>query len=579
MNTVPDRLTDPTVQAADSGKRLTTWYAQGHSDGLGDRLLMFDNTSAPSWEILRFKTSLARDPRFDTALRQRVERLSTFQHPAFPVVRPITELGHEDGLAVVSTYASGVSISEGLKKPRSTSFAVRLLRQVVPAIAALQQHAPGVAHGALTVDRLILTAEGRLMIREHMLASAIESLQPTRARLWADFGLLAPPSSSDIAAIDERCDVVQVALVVLSLMAGRRIGPDEYPDKTRDLLEEIAGRVLWQEPELFASLRRWLERALQIDVQPFRSASDANAALGQLQDQPVRTDESGMLQLTPKRASGHERPMPLLGAPSAALSAARDTRPDPATTLPLSRWRELPVIAWAAVAVGVLAIGEAVFIGRLLYPASAEADTSSPATVTQQTNRTAPVQPNQNPLTDQPRLSPVPAPVTTPAPTALPVSLPTLAVANDRAPSVETQAASARNGGFRVSAPIELHVLDGERLLGSSTDGPIIAPAGRHEFEFVNSVIGYRVRQVVTVRPGSVSTVAVTVPNGTLNINAMPWATVWIDGTSYGETPLGNLSVVPGQHEIVFRHPQLGERREITVVRADTTTKVAITFK
>jgi serine/threonine-protein kinase len=95
----------------------------------------------------------------------------------------------------------------------------------------------------------------------------------------------------------------------------------------------------------------------------------------------------------------------------------------------------------------------------------------------------------------------------------------------------------------------------------------------------VNSVIGYRVRQVVTVRPGSVSTVAVTVPNGTLNINAMPWATVWIDGTSYGETPLGNLSVVPGQHEIVFRHPQLGERREITVVRADTTTKVAITFK
>ena len=579
MNTVTDRPTDPTAQAADSGKRLTTWYAQGHSDGLGDRLLMFDNTSAPSWEILRFKTSLARDPRFETALRQRVERLSTFQHPAFPVVRPITELGHEDGLAVVSTYASGVSISEGLKKPRSTSFAVRLLRQVVPAIAALQQHAPGVAHGALTVDRLILTAEGRLMIREHMLASAIESLQLTRARLWADFGLLAPPSSSDIAAIDERCDVVQMALVVLSLMAGRRIGPHEYPDKTRDILEEIAGRVLWQEPELFRSLRSWLERALQIDVQPFRSASEANAALGQLQDQPVRTDDSGMLQLTPKRTSVRESPLPLPGAPSAALSAARDKRPDPSTALPRSRWRELPVIAWAAVAVGLLAIGEAVFIGRLLYPASAEADTSSPASVTQQTNRAAPVQPDQNPLVDQPRLSPVPAPVTTPAPTALPVSLPTLAVANDRAPSVETQAASARNGGFRVSAPIELHVLDGERLLGSSTDGPIIAPAGRHEFEFVNSVIGYRVRQVVNVRPGSVSTVAVPVPNGTLNINAMPWATVWIDGTSFGETPLGNLSVVPGQHEIVFRHPQLGERREITVVRADTTTKVAITFK
>ena len=55
-------------------------------------------------------------------------------------------------------------------------------------------------------------------------------------------------------------------------------------------------------------------------------------------------------------------------------------------------------------------------------------------------------------------------------------------------------------------------------------------------------------------------------PNGTLNINAQPWAAVWLDGNSIGETPLGNLSVVPGEHEIVFRHPELGERRERTMV-------------
>jgi len=58
-----------------------------------------------------------------------------------------------------------------------------------------------------------------------------------------------------------------------------------------------------------------------------------------------------------------------------------------------------------------------------------------------------------------------------------------------------------------------------------------------------------------------------------------PWAAVWIDGNSVGETPLGNLSVVPGEHEVIFRHPQLGERRQKTLVRAGVETLVAVNFE
>ena len=61
MTTARDLIVDQSAAMVESGARLTTWYAQGHADGLGDRLLMFDNTSAPSWEILRFKPALARD--------------------------------------------------------------------------------------------------------------------------------------------------------------------------------------------------------------------------------------------------------------------------------------------------------------------------------------------------------------------------------------------------------------------------------------------------------------------------------------------------------------------------------------
>jgi serine/threonine-protein kinase len=46
-----------------------------------------------------------------------------------------------------------------------------------------------------------------------------------------------------------------------------------------------------------------------------------------------------------------------------------------------------------------------------------------------------------------------------------------------------------------------------------------------------------------------------------MNVNAVPWANVWVDGRSLGETPLANVQVTPGTHEIVFRHPELGERR------------------
>ena len=60
---------------------------------------------------------------------------------------------------------------------------------------------------------------------------------------------------------------------------------------------------------------------------------------------------------------------------------------------------------------------------------------------------------------------------------------------------------------------------------------------------------------------------------------ATPWASIWIDGSPYGETPLGNLSIAPGEHEIVFRHPQLGERRERTLVRPDTAARVAVNLQ
>jgi hypothetical protein len=135
-----------------------------------------------------------------------------------------------------------------------------------------------------------------------------------------------------------------------------------------------------------------------------------------------------------------------------------------------------------------------------------------------------------------------------------------------------------RSGGVRLTSPIEIKVLEGERVLGSSADGPIIASAGVHQLDFINTAFGYRSRQRVEIKAGQIVPLRVQPPDGKMSINAQPWAQVWIDGNSVGETPLANLSVPVGEHEITFRHPQLGERRESTIVKSGALTRISATL-
>jgi hypothetical protein len=571
MSTARDLIVDQLPPAAENGSRLTTWYAQGHSDGLGDRLLMFDNTTAPSWEILRFKPAIAQDLRFATALRHRMETLSTFQHPAFPVVRSIKDFGQEDGLAVVSTYVSGVRLSDALKKPRSVEFAVHLLRQLMPALVALHEHSDGIAHGAVTLDRVVLTGDGRLTIREQMVGSAIDALELSAVELWSQFGILTPSSRLVCPTLDARSDVAQLALVALSLMAGRRIVLQEYPHTVREPLERLVR---------LASLRQWFERALDLDGDGFRSAREASEALVEVKQEGQRAD-AGL------PAPRHTPPV---AAKQQAASSPNQPPAPPQPEHPLapigivavqSKQRFATAIRWAAIAAGVVAIAEAAIIGRLLYAGSITTQAAVPSA---QTLSSAPPQP-QNAINVEPTPLALRVEQEMPGLRVLPAVVPAAEgpAARGIQPTVSAPALPSavppRSGGFRVSSPIELHVLDGERLLGSSQDGPIIVRAGRREFDFVNSVIGYRVRREVDVKAGQITAVSVTIPNGRLNVNATPWASVWIDGTPYGDTPLGNLSIVPGEHEIVFRHPQLGERRERTLVRPDAAARVAVNLQ
>ncbi len=172
-----------------------------------------------------------------------------------------------------------------------------------------------------------------------------------------------------------------------------------------------------------------------------------------------------------------------------------------------------------------------------------------------------------------------PAPVEDTRPQPSPAPRPTPSPDESRQLSAIAQAAARqRSGGLRLISPIELQVFEGDRVLGTTDDGPVVAAAGVHELDLVNAALGFRLHQTVQIKAGQIVSLAVTPPNGRVSVNAVPWAQVWIDGNAVGETPLANLSVPAGEHEIVFRHPQLGEHREKAVVKSGVLTRVSATL-
>ena len=135
------------------------------------------------------------------------------------------------------------------------------------------------------------------------------------------------------------------------------------------------------------------------------------------------------------------------------------------------------------------------------------------------------------------------------------------------------------SGWITVSAPADVQVFENKSLLGSSRMDRIMMPAGRHDLEIVNEALGYRTTRAVTVAPGQVASLKLEWPRGLLAVNALPWAEVWIDGERVGETPMGNVTVPIGTHEVVFRHPELGEQRHQATVTALAPARLSVDLR
>jgi len=151
-------------------------------------------------------------------------------------------------------------------------------------------------------------------------------------------------------------------------------------------------------------------------------------------------------------------------------------------------------------------------------------------------------------------------------------------------PPAAPAAAAAPPAGLSGSAmltvfsriPLDVY-FDGKRI-GTTEDGQLLVPPGAHRFELVSRRYNYRGEVSLSLQPGQMITHTVSLPSGVLRVRGAAGTEVWVEGEHIGALPLADLSVPIGTREVVFRHPQQGERRQMIEVGAGAPAEVTAMF-
>ncbi len=257
------------------------------ADGLGRRVVRVSRGDGAPLEILQLDSVLAGHAGFAAALRERVAHLHGRRLTSYARVHALEDDG-QDNLALVSEHVRGWRLADLLDVAESENLTfdigvvMLLLRQLLPTAALLGTQSRDTASGALGPEHLLLTPQARLVLTDYVFGSAIDALGWPAERLWRTLRV-ATPAGSGGKAVSPRGDVVQVGLTVLSLIVGRRLRDDEYPERLEDLVTSARQKTpsVIHAP-LSAPLREWLLRALQLQSKPFTTLFEAQMALERL---------------------------------------------------------------------------------------------------------------------------------------------------------------------------------------------------------------------------------------------------------------------------------------------------------
>jgi hypothetical protein len=470
-----------------SGPSLVAWYAEGFADAFGDRLLLFDN-AGPALELLRFRGELTSQRGFEMAVRRRADQLTEFKHPLVAKVRSVTMLDDpRPQLALVSELVKGERLTTLLESAERASLrpdpgsAVWLLRQLLPAIAALHDAGAGLPHGILGTNRIVVTPEGRLAITEHPLGGSVEGLGLSAVDLWRRFGVAARERGGR-AMLDPGTDVTQIALVALAVLLGRPLRADEYPIRHATI---DAALNAWRSS---LALRPWFVRALE----PGAGFASVWEALSALDGCVAGVNGAWTSRLVPDPATAEASSGKGLARMSTAMRALTpyvELEPSPSLALP-SRDAVITRRLWKINGVlTIIAVIEALCLVALVtrYSAPDQLPVPIPPSAKAARASTTPRLPTLNELTAELEAGPDKGrTASTGAPAA-----------------IDSGAAANALGWIQVASPVEVRVYANGRLIGSGANAKFRLPAGRHTIALVNDEQGVRTVQPVKLAPGA----------------------------------------------------------------------------
>ncbi len=118
--------------------------------------------------------------------------------------------------------------------------------------------------------------------------------------------------------------------------------------------------------------------------------------------------------------------------------------------------------------------------------------------------------------------------------------------------------------------------IDGQKQ-GMTPLGEIDLPAGEHTLTLSNPQFIGVITDQITISSRDTLTKRYSFNDaGYLQLVVFPWAEVYIDGQHLGQTPMGKTKVPVGKHDIMLRHPELGEKHTEAFVQLEETTVVRL---
>jgi len=184
--------------------------------------------------------------------------------------------------------------------------------------------------------------------------------------------------------------------------------------------------------------------------------------------------------------------------------------------------------------------------------------------------------------TPTPEPKPKPEPVSVPAPEEPPPDEPPSAAEEKPLKAKRRRPVKTRKGSLHVQTrpPTEVFV-DGRSQGRTPWAAPIQLAAGSYVVEMRDAKVGIRYSQKVDLKPGGSVTVDKSFGRGALQVFALPFGEVFLDGKSRGLTPLDEpISLYEGRHVVRVICERTGkEETQRVTVRAGETKRLNVDLR